>query len=102
MPVARRRFYSGWTRGCRNARLGDRIPHDFRRTAVRNLVQTAGVSEKVAMELTRHLTRSVLDRYFITTPKDREDAVSRLAKTVPERDVLPLVDPNRTPKASGE
>jgi hypothetical protein len=31
-----------------------RIPHDFRRTAVRNLIRVGG-SQKVAMELTGHL-----------------------------------------------
>ncbi|MGH2406357.1 MAG: tyrosine-type recombinase/integrase, partial [bacterium] len=50
-----------------------RIPHDFRRTAVRNLVR-AGVSQKVAMELTGHLTPSVFERYNITDDRDRRDA----------------------------
>jgi len=36
----------------------ERIPHEFRRTAVRNLSRV-GVSEKTAMELTRHKAREV-------------------------------------------
>lgn len=72
---------SGFNKAWRKARVAagcpGRIPHDFRRTAVRNLVR-AGVPERVAMQLTGHKTRAVFERYNIVSPGDLRDAAQRL------------------------
>jgi integrase len=72
-----RSFYGAWATACTAAGCPGRIPHDFRRTAVRNLVR-AGVPEAVAMKLTGHLTRSVFERYNITSGSDLQDAARKL------------------------
>src|SRR5438094_1186985 len=51
--------------------------HDFRRTAVRNLVR-AGVPERVAMQMVGWKSRQMLDRYHIVSASDLIEAARKL------------------------
>lgn len=71
-------FRRAWRRACLAGGLPGRIPHDFRRTAVRNL-ERAAVPRSVAMELVGHKTESVYQRYDIVAERDLTDGVARYA-----------------------
>jgi len=53
-----------WKTACRAAGMPDRLVHDFRRTAIRNLIR-AGVQQAIAMKITGHKTGSIFRRYLI-------------------------------------
>jgi integrase len=78
-------FRGAWEKACTAAGCPGRIPHDLRRSAVRNMEQR-GVPRSVAMKITGHKTESVYRRYAISSQSDLREAVAKLSGPGGDRD----------------
>jgi integrase len=68
------RFDKVWKRACIQANVpAERLFHDFRRTAARNMDQ-AGVLREVAKKVLGHKTDSMWIRYRISDEQEAEQA----------------------------
>lgn len=70
-------FRRHFERAATAAGFPDLVPHDMRRSALRNL-RRAGVMEEVAMTISGHRDRDVFARYNITSTGDQRDAFGKL------------------------
>jgi integrase len=74
-------FRGAWRTACRRAGCLGRIPHDFRRTAVRNL-ELAGVSHSAAKAMVGHKTESMYKRYAIVDSATLRDAAAKIDRAM--------------------
>jgi integrase len=62
-------FYGAWRSACRKVGIVGIVPHDLRRSAVRNL-ERSGVPRSVAMKMVGHKTEAIYRRYAIANEAD--------------------------------
>jgi integrase len=83
-------FRREWNKACVKVGLGKPmgkkwyqysglIPHDLRRSAVRNSIR-AGVEQSTAMSISGHKTISVFQRYNIVDVKDKQAAMEKIER----------------------
>jgi integrase len=72
-------FRKAWAKACAQVGVPGRIPHDLRRSAVRNL-ERAGVPRSVAMKMVGHKTEAIYRRYAIVDEAMLREGAERLAR----------------------
>jgi len=85
-------FRKTWRTACKATGQEGRIPHDFRRTAIQNMVR-AGVPERIVMAISGHKTRSVFDRYNIASEDDLREAARTTSEHIQRQITASSVHP---------
>jgi len=98
-------FRRAWLTACKRAGVLGRVPHDFRRTAVRNL-ERAGVPRSTAMKMVGHRTESIYRRYAIVDEAMLKEGAAKLqilhdTQQDPASNVVRLADAKRLGSSSG-
>ena len=73
-PVPETTIRRWWVDACMKAGLPKKLFHDFRRSAVRDMIR-GGVPQTIAMSISGHKTESMFRRYNITTTADKLEAL---------------------------
>jgi hypothetical protein len=93
-------FYESWRTAVKDAGFPALLFHDLRRSAVRNMVEKIGMSEKRAMEISGHKTRSCFERYHIVSLADIQESGVKMDKWIKEQRASKTKSPgSRKPKA---
>jgi integrase len=69
-------FRKVWRRACEEAGVSGKLFHDFRRSAVRNMVR-AGVNPDIARQISGHRTPAIFSRYNIIDEADLRRAIEQ-------------------------
>jgi integrase len=91
-------FRKAWGSACAAAGCPGRIPHDFRRTAVRNL-ERASVPRSSAMAMVGHKTEAIYRRYAIVDAGALREAAARLDRAMGTLSGTPTVAPDNPASA---
>lgn len=94
------RFYIGWRAARKAAGVDALIPHDLRRSAVREM-ERRQIPRQVSMKLIGHRTESIFRRYAIVSEADIASAGSRLDMPVSPLNSALLVQSKKTRRRSG-
>jgi integrase len=79
-------FRKSWLTACRLANCPDRLFHDLRRSAVRDMIRSK-VPQTVARSISGHKTNSIFDRYNVTDDHDQREALQRMQQYRQEQQV---------------